>query len=59
MIGLVCEAGEAIRIAGKRIRQHLDGEIAIELGVSRSIDRAHAAFTGLRGNLRVRRHGGE
>ena len=39
------EAGQAIGIVGEGIGQDFQGDIAIELGVARAIDLAHAART--------------
>ena len=37
------EAREPLRIGGERGRQDLDRDVAIELGIARAIDLAHAA----------------
>jgi hypothetical protein len=39
------EAREPIRVAGERIRQHLQRDVAIQLEVSRAIDLAHTPST--------------
>jgi len=36
-----------LRIAGECSRQHLDGDVAIQLGIRGSIDGAHAGFAEL------------
>ena len=41
--GFARESGQAIGVVRKRIRQDLQRDIAIELGVARAIDLAHAA----------------
>ena len=41
---------EAIRIVGKRLRQDLQCHVPVQLGVSRSIHLAHAAFADLGGD---------
>src|SRR5215510_13703594 len=38
------EAGEALDVRGEGIRQHLQRDIAIQLGIVRPIHLAHAAF---------------
>ena len=38
------EPREAIGIAGERVRQDLDRDVAIQLRVARAVDLAHAAF---------------
>ena len=43
--GFALEAGQALGIAGDRGRQHLDGDLALEARVDRSIHLAHAAGT--------------
>jgi hypothetical protein len=45
------EAREAIGVGGKRHRKRLDGNVAPEIVVSRSINLAHAADTDLAGDL--------
>ena len=42
--------GEAIRIIGERLWQHLQRHVPIELGVSGAIHLAHAAFADLGGD---------
>ena len=37
------EAGDAIRIADGQLREHLDGDFAVQPGVDRAIDFAHSA----------------
>ncbi len=37
------ESREAIRIVGDRRQQHLDRDVAIQLGIARAIHLAHAA----------------
>ena len=39
------EAGEAFRVQRKELGQDLDRDVAIELGIARAIDLAHAART--------------
>ena len=41
--GFALEAGEPLGIARKRVGQHLDRDVAIELRVGRPIHLAHAA----------------
>ena len=48
---LAREACEAIGIAGEQIRQHLDRDVAIQLGVARAIHLAHAACAERTSNL--------
>ena len=48
---LALEAHQAIRIAGERRRQHLDGDVAIELRVAGAIHLAHAARAERAGHL--------
>ncbi len=40
---LPLEANEAVRISGEELGEDLDGDVAIEPGVARAIDLAHAA----------------
>src|SRR5688500_10136787 len=40
-----CEARQAIRICGERIRKNLQSDIAIELGITRPVDLPHAALS--------------
>jgi len=47
------ESSHPVGVSGKLIRQHLDRNIAIELGVLSAIHRAHAAFAKLRDNAVV------
>jgi hypothetical protein len=42
---LAREAGKAVWVDGDCIGQHLQRDIAIQLGVDRAIDDAYAAFT--------------
>jgi hypothetical protein len=37
------ETGEAIRIAGEGVRQDLQRDLAIQLGIARAVHLAHAA----------------
>src|SRR5262249_2462185 len=39
------EAGQPVGIGRERIRQHFDGDIAIELGIGGAVDGAHTAFS--------------
>ena len=62
--GFTLEPSEAFRIAGYRSRQHLDGDLASEVGISGAIHLAHAAAAQQRQNLvdaeagaRSERHG--
>ena len=41
---LPLEARDPIRIAGERLWQDLDGDVALQLRVVRAIDFAHTAF---------------
>src|SRR3954453_9576173 len=52
-----CEACEPIRVARERIRQNLQRNVAMQLRVGCSIDRAHSALAQLRGDP-VMRDGG-
>ena len=45
------KAGDSLRVCGERLRQDLDGDIAIELRVARSVHLAHAAFADVRGDF--------
>ena len=49
-LGLALEPLLQIRITGDMLRQHLDGDGAVQAGVSGSIDLAHAAFADLGGD---------
>ena len=40
---LACEPREPVGIGGKRLGKNLQGDVAVELGVSRAIHLAHAA----------------
>ena len=42
-----CEAGHTVGIVRERLRQHLDRDLAVQLGVGGAIHRAHPAFTEL------------
>ena len=37
------ESGEPLHISGQRSRQHLDGDLALQVGVGGAIDLSHAA----------------
>ena len=39
------EPGEAVRISGEVLRQHLDGDITVELRIPRPVHLTHAALT--------------
>jgi hypothetical protein len=41
-LGLPLEAGHALGVTGEGVRQDLDGHIAVEPGVARAVDLAHA-----------------
>ena len=41
------ETGQAVRVRGERVRQHLDRDLAAEARVSGTVDRAHTAFADL------------
>ena len=41
-LGFSLQASEPGFVGGKAIRQHLDGDMAVEPGVTRAIDLAHA-----------------
>jgi hypothetical protein len=49
--GLALEAREPILLAGQRLGQRLDRDLAPELGVGRPIDLAHTAAAELGGDL--------
>ena len=38
------KAGQAVRVARERIREHLEGDLAIEFRVARSKDLPHLSF---------------
>ena len=48
---LALETRKAIRIVRERLGQDLDRDVAIELGITRPIDFAHAAHADLRGDF--------
>ena len=50
---LAIETNQPVRIAGKRVRQDLEGNIAAEPGIARSVDDAHAALAQLAEDLVV------
>ena len=50
-LGLAFESGQALRIAGQRFGQHLDGDIAFQTGIVGAIHHAHAAFAKLADDL--------
>ena len=52
-LGLLDEAGLALRVGDLLGRQHLDGHEAVQVGVAGFIDDAHAAFAELLGDLVV------
>ncbi len=52
-VGFALESGEALRVLGKRLGQHLDRHLAPELGVLGPVDHTHAALTELGGDLEV------
>ncbi len=41
--GLALEEGEALRVAGHLLGEHLDRDVAPEAGIPRAVDLAHAA----------------
>jgi hypothetical protein len=43
--GFALEASQAVRVCGKRCRDHLDGDVAIELRIPGAIHLAHATGT--------------
>ena len=45
------EAREPLRVLGERIGQDLDRHLTTEAGVGGAIDRAHAPFANLRGDV--------
>ncbi len=49
--GFTFKPGEAIRILCERLGEHFEGYVSVELGVSRPIHLAHAAFADLGGDL--------
>ena len=49
-LGFALEAGQAVRMLRERGGQNFDGDIAVELGVTRPIDFAHAAGAELGSN---------
>ncbi len=48
---LALESRQAIGIGGKRLRQHLDGDVALQLGIARAVHVAHAARADVRSDL--------
>ena len=48
---LALETGEAVRVRGEGVRQHLDRDLAAQARVSGTVDRAHAAFADLGDDL--------
>ena len=50
-LGFAREADVAVRVMRERLGQDFDGHVAIELGVARAEDLAHAAFAKQRGDL--------
>ena len=48
---LALEAGPVIGVIGQCRRQHLDGDVAVKLGVARAIHLAHAALADERKDL--------
>ena len=42
-LGLALKPGHALRIAAEHLRQHLDGDLAVEVRVLGAIDDAHAS----------------
>ena len=48
---LALEARQPIRVGGKRLRQHLDGDVALQLGIARAVDVAHSAGADVRCDL--------
>ena len=49
--GFALEAREAIRVAGNRRRQHLDGDRPFQVAVGGAIDLTHTPRTDLRGDV--------
>ena len=47
---LALEARQPFGIAGKGVRQHLNGDVPVEGRVPRSVDITHAAFADLGGD---------
>ena len=43
--GFTLEAGQSVGIAGKRLRRHLQRDLAVELGIGGLIQLAHATLT--------------
>ena len=54
-LGFTLETGQALGIRGHGLGQHLDRDLAAELGVLREIDLTHAAFAELGGDLEMRK----
>ena len=46
-----CEPGKPIGVVRERVREDLQGDVAIEPGIARAIDLAHPAFADQRGDL--------
>ena len=41
-LGLALEARQGVGVGSERLRQHLDGDVPVELPVARPIDLSHA-----------------
>ncbi len=50
-LGFASESGQTLGVMRKRVRQDLDRDVAIELGITRPIDLSHAAIAKGRHNL--------
>ena len=50
-LGFALEARDAFGVGGERLWQHLDGDLAIELGIARAIDLTHPAHAKQRADL--------
>ena len=52
--GFSLEAGQPVGVVGEEVRQHLERDVPVELGVARAIDLAHAALADEGGDLVMR-----
>jgi hypothetical protein len=48
---LACEPRDALGVAGKRVRQRLDGDVSVQSRIARAIHLAHSAFAKLGDDL--------
>ena len=50
-LGFAREPSKPVRIVRKRVREDLERDIAIQLGIARAIDLSHAPFADRRGDF--------